>query len=157
MIQRITNKTEKHVLEELVDIHKKCILMNSSKFYNKDQILEWISLIDLNSVEDQLKNTSWIIYKEGEKIVAFAQYSIKDLFIYQMQVLPSKQGKGIGKTVYQFIENEFRKEEKEIIKLYSTLNAVPFYRKMGFKTIGNIEYELIEGSVRLMIMEKVLN
>lgn len=156
MIEKISSKTKENILEKIIDIHKRCILETNSKYYNSEQIGEWVSTINIQNVKDQLKNSSWIIIKERNNIIGFAQYSIEDKEIYQIQIDPQEQGKGYGKRLYEYIEKEFRKKNISSIFLFATLNAIPFYKKIGFKVIEDIEFQLIKTKIKMFKMIKVL-
>jgi len=133
IIKKINEKTDFEILKNLVEIHKRCILETNSKDYSKEIIEEWVSTISIKNIQEQIKNSIWIILKEEDEVLGFTQYSIKDKKIYQIQVIPDRHGEGIGKRLYRYIEDEFRREKIEDIKLYSTLNALEFYKLMGFK------------------------
>lgn len=94
--------------------------------------------------------------EENDEIVGFAQYSVTDKEIYQIQILPSEQGKGYGRKLYQYMEKDFKKKNIEQISLYSTLNAISFYKSLGFKSIGKKNFKLISTSVVMEEMRKEL-
>ena len=94
MITLISPSTNTKIIEKIVEIHTKCIKETNSQYYNNKQIDEWISLINRENVKNQLKNTTWILLRENNEIIGFAQYSKKDKSIYQIQITPSKQRKG---------------------------------------------------------------
>ncbi len=154
MIKQISTKTKKDILKKLVEIHKLCILETNSKYYDSEQIKEWISSVNIKNIQEQLTNSSWIIVKEKETIVGFAQYCLNESEIYQIQILPQYQGKGYGRELYRYIEKEFRDKNIATISLYSTLNAVSFYEKVGFKKIKNIKFNLSKTKVEMIEMKK---
>jgi N-acetylglutamate synthase-like GNAT family acetyltransferase len=156
MIKKLSSNTNQELLETLVEIHKRCILVCNSKKYNKAQIDEWLSTINSQSIKDQLENTTWLILEKGKVIVGFAQYSLDNEELYQIQIDPKEQGKGYGKELYYYIENTFRKNNIKNISLFSTLNAVPFYEKLGFKSIKTILFKLLSTEIGMVKMRKEL-
>lgn len=156
MIKKFSSETKENILEKIVDIHKRCILETNSKYYNSEQIGEWISSINIQNIKDQLNNSSWIIIKEGNNLIGFAQYSIEDKEIYQIQIDPLEQGKGYGKKLYEYIEKQFRKNNIPSISLFATLNATLFYNKIGFKSVEDIEFQLTETKIKMTKMIKQL-
>ncbi len=157
MIENVSSKANNSVLNRLVEIHKKCILETNSKYYDSKQIEEWVSSINIQNIRNQLKNTSWVVIKDKDKIFGFAQYSIDDKELYQIQIDPDEQGKGYGKKLYEHIEKEFRKLSISDISLFATLNAVPFYKVLGFKILKNTKYKLINTDIEMVEMIKILN
>jgi len=157
MIKHITSKTEKNILETIVNVHKQCVSCSNSPHYSSDVIKEWLSQISVKNVQDQLSRTSkWIILEEEDQIVGFAQFNPESGEIYQIQILPSEQGKGYRKKLYKYIEKDFRKNNLKEISLYATLNAIPFYKSLGFKSEGKKNFKLINISVMMEEMNKDL-
>jgi N-acetylglutamate synthase-like GNAT family acetyltransferase len=156
MITLISSSTNTKIIEKIVEIHTKCIKETNSQYYNNKQIDEWISLINRENVKNQLKNTTWILLRENNEIIGFAQYSKKDKSIYQIQITPSKQRKGYGRQIYEYIENDFRRNNINEIQLMSTLNALPFYNSLGFNITKKKNFKLKSVKIKMSEMKKVL-
>src|ERR687890_763548 len=54
----------------------------------------------------------------------------------QMAVINDLQGKGIGRALMQFAENLARDRGYKRITMHARKNALGFYEKMGYKTLG---------------------
>ena len=157
MIDILTVNTNQKIFEKLVEIHKNCILETNAKYYNEQQIKEWLSLINVKNIRDQLGNTSWIIVKKNNDIVGFAQYSREEKELYQIQVCPDLQGRGYGKELYEYIENDFKQNGLPQISLFSTLNAVKFYERLGFRRVKKISFPLVKTQVNMVEMNKTIS
>lgn len=59
--------------------------------------------------------------------------------IINLFVLGSYHGKGIGKKLVEKFEMEARKGNSKIIKIRSSLFAISFYEKMGYKKSTGIK------------------
>jgi len=105
------------------------------------------------NVQSQFDSTSWIVIKEDKKIIGFAQYGLEDQTLYQIQIDPDYQGKGYGKKIFEYIENDFIVNKRNKMILNSTLNAKPFYINLGFKPLENIFF----GDIEMVHMEKNLS
>ena len=86
MINKISSNTNKEILKRLIEIHKECISKTNSQFYEQEQINEWLSTIKIENIQDQLESTTWVVIKNNNKILGFAQYSLEDKEIYQIQI-----------------------------------------------------------------------
>lgn len=71
-----------------------------------------------------------------------------------MAVLETNQKKGFGRLLVEYCENILQMEHKSLIWFNARENAVGFYKKLGYKTIGNI-FE-IEGVGPHYVMYKKL-
>ena len=91
------------------------------------------------------------------KIVGFAQYSLKDEVLYQIQIDPNEQKKGYGKMLYKYIENDFRESNISNISLFATLNAISFYKDLGFNIIKEKLFKLTDMEIKMVEMSKKLD
>ncbi|MEK7149624.1 MAG: GNAT family N-acetyltransferase [Patescibacteria group bacterium] len=158
--QNKNNISIKKALDEdivkIVSIHKSCVLKTNSKFYSKSVIKEWLSQISIKNTREQFKNTKWHVIKLNDKIIGFCQFSPIEKDLYQINISPKYQGKNYGKLLYGFVEKYFRKRRMNEIYLNSTLNAVNFYKNLGFKKIKMIKFKLDKTFVEMVKMKKQL-
>lgn len=141
---------------EITSVHKQCVLKTNAQFYAKNVIGEWVDQINDENVKEQFKNSQWLVIKTKDKIVGFCQFSLEEKTLYQINILPDHQGRNYGKLMYDFIERKFLDNGIRKIYLNSTLNAVNFYKKMGFKEIEKIDFKLEKKSIEMVKMEKTL-
>jgi len=77
-----------------------------------------------------------------KKLVGVLKYlsTSNEVELIQIQIEPRYQGKGYGSVIVQKILND---EKGKIVKLKVLKNspAVKFYKRLGFKTIGEDNYE----------------
>ena len=156
MINKLSSNTNKEILQKLIEIHKKCISKTNSQFYEQEQINEWLSTIKLENIQDQLDSTTWIVIKNNNEILGFAQYSLEDKELYQIQIDPDEQGKEYGRELYNYIENDFRINKIKQISLFATLNTVKFYEKLGFRVMKEIKFKLLKTKIKIIKMSKEL-
>ncbi|MBU0534799.1 GNAT family N-acetyltransferase [Patescibacteria group bacterium] len=150
----VITKANKKDIPRIVEIHRKCVSTTNSKSYPVENIREWLEQINAENVECQLKKSLWFVLKKGKTTIGFCQFNIKDKVLYQMQANPDYQGMGYGKVLYKFIEEYFRKNGVSKISLYATINAVDFYRRLGFTTVKPIKFKLKTLYNDLFEMEK---
>lgn len=148
----IISKAKKENIKRIVKIHKRCVLKTNSTVYSRKLISFWLQQISEKNVLSQFKNTSWIVIKESNKVIGFAQYGLGTQTLYQIQIDPDFQGKGYGKKIYDYIEKVFIQNRLKKIYLNSTLNALNFYINRKFKAINKVFINEIE----LVNMEKDL-
>ena len=139
----------------IISIHKNCVLKTNIKFYPPTVIKEWIESISKENILNQFKNTKWVVCEKDKKIAGFVQYSLQEGTLFQIQVEPKSQGTGIGSALYRYVEEDFVRSGLEKISLNATLNAVPFYEKMGFSKLKNIQFKLKKTLVEMIKMEKI--
>jgi len=156
MIEKISPETKLSTFQKIVDIHRLCISQSNALFYPPEVISEWLDQVNIDDTISQLKYSSWIVVEDEGEIVGFAQYSLPEEELYQMQINPTLQRKGYGKQLYEYIEEDFKKNNIKEMELYSVLNAIEFYKSLGFKKKRKIFFPLKKTKAELEVMTKKL-
>jgi len=156
MIYQLTEKTELKIFQKIVDIHRLCISQSNAPFYPPEVIEEWLKEVNVEDTIGQLQYTKWIALEKDNNIVGFAQYSLPDRELYQIQIDPNIQRMGYGKELYEYIEEDFKKNNIKEMELYSVLNAIEFYKSLGFKKKRKIFFPLKRTKTELEVMTKKL-
>ena len=102
------------------------------------------------------KNNLLMIAKEDDQMLGCCMLIEEDpqtVRLRQMAVLNDLQGKGVGRALMQFAENLARDRGYKRITMHARKNALGFYEKMGYRTIGE---EFAEITIPHYIMEKEL-
>jgi GNAT superfamily N-acetyltransferase len=123
-------------------------------FYNEDVLND--SVIN--------KGHFFVLAKEGEEALGFASYECnynknEQTRIHKIYILPQTQGKGIGKTLIDFIENVAKLNDSASLSLnVNRFNkALYFYQKLGFEIVDEVNIELDHGYLMEdYVMEKKL-
>ena len=156
MIYKLTEKTELKTFQKIVDIHRLCISQSNAPFYPPEVIEEWLGEVNIEDTKNQLKYTTWVVLERDNNIVGFAQYSLPDCELNQIQINPNLQRKGYGKELYEYVEEEFKKNNIKEMGLYSVKNAILFYKSLGFKVKKDILFPLKKTKAELTVMTKKL-
>ena len=111
-------------------------------FYNDTALKESVSR----------KGHHFVLANEGNQTLGFASFEWnydhqKQTKIHKIYILPSAQGKGVGKVLIDYIAIEARKQGSLTLCLnVNRFNkAINFYEKMGFSIISEVNIELEYG------------
>ena len=111
-------------------------------FYNDTALKESVSQ----------KRHHFVLANEGNQTLGFASFKWnydqqKQTKIHKIYILPSAQGKGVGKALIDYIATEARKQGSLTLCLnVNRFNkAITFYEKMGFSIISEVNIELEHG------------
>jgi len=135
---------------------------HNSKDYKKMIQLRYLILrqpLGLSFTEEELekeKNNILIASFDEDEMLGCCMLIPLDkntLQLRQMAVPDKLQGKGIGASIMSFAENLARDKGYKKIIMHARDTAIGFYEKFGFKSKGNIFYEI---NLPHKIMEKKL-
>lgn len=125
-----------------------------AKMYNKGELLH------------QLKQGHiFLIAEEGENQYGFAGYSIVDhekrvYKLHKLYVLPSAQGKGVGKLLMNEVYNQVKDAGGSALQLNVNKHnkAKDFYLKAGFVVVEEVKLDIGQGYIMDdYVMEKAIN
>ncbi|MGL2986880.1 N-acetyltransferase family protein [Flavobacterium sp. RSSA_27] len=98
------------------------------------------------------KGHQFVLAIEGNQTLGFASFESnynnqKQTKIHKIYILPSAQGKGVGKALIDYIASKARKQGSQSICLnVNRFNrAINFYEKMGFSISSEVNIELEHG------------
>jgi diamine N-acetyltransferase len=127
-----------------------------------DYMLEMMYSTAALQQQIQEANCTFIIVYEDNDPVAFASYSQIKLQIWKLNkiyILSSKQGKGMGKFIINYIIATIKSQNAKALQLQVNRNnkAKYFYEKLGFTIIETADFDIGNGYVMNdYVMELVL-
>lgn len=116
-----------------------------------------------SSLEKQMNEGSeFIIIYDQEEPIGYAAYLPKSPVVYKLDkiyVLPTLQGKGVGKVIINYVIDEIKKRGATVLQLqvYRQNKARYFYEKLGFVIIEEKDFDIGNGFfMNDYVMEKKL-
>jgi len=93
---------------------------------------------------------TFIIVHDVDEPVAFASYNETEPQLWKLNkiyILPSQQGKGIGKFIINYIVDEIKTNHAKALQLQVNRQnkAKDFYEKLGFKIIQTANFDIGNG------------
>jgi GNAT superfamily N-acetyltransferase len=79
------------------------------------------------------KRRIYILEEDG---ILLGTIGLEDDKVYNFFVSPDSQGSGVGGELLDFVENQARVEGRRKLTVDSSLTAVSFYRKKGYRRTG---------------------
>ncbi len=113
--------------------YKDAVALRFSVFYKEFEL-------DINVINDNYESSSiHLAAIANGKVIGFGRLSFNSSTarISQMAVSREMRGRGIGSHLMDIFIDRSKQEGYRTIYLNSRLDAVPFYRKFGFETVGD--------------------
>ncbi|HCU6011421.1 TPA: GNAT family N-acetyltransferase [Legionella pneumophila] len=134
--------------EDISKLIIKTLQESNVKDYSTKIIEEVIESFSPTKITSRMAQRQIFIAIEQNQIIGTA--SLEDNMVRSVFVLPSKQMKKIGLQLMNHLENIAKEQNIQHLTVPSSITAEAFYRKLGYKTIGEEYY----GEERTIIMEK---
>ncbi len=132
---------------------------NSSEYFKKEAIDWYLDFTNLKKSDEELFEAFYIsdksiffVAEENNKIIGYIKGS-KDR-IGNLFVLGNSHKKGVGKKLVELLEKEAKNQNSKEIKIRSSIYAVPFYQKMGYKKTTGVRNL---HNLKIQPMKKILN
>jgi len=118
------------------------------------------------SLADQMKNgQQFVLAKDEAGYQGYASYEINSkkegvTKIHKIYILPTAQGKGVGKALMDFIAKIAIQNKNQTLSLnvYRQNPAIDFYEKIGFKKVEVVDINVGHGfTMNDYVMEKKIS
>lgn len=144
--KQIINLLRRNYLEINIKDYPLKMMKDLAKSHDEKYIIDLSMLSHLYVIEEDNKiiATGGVGYYKGNREIAF---------IINIYVLPEYQNKGYGRIMISTLENDEISKDAKMIRIESSITALSFYLKLGYKYKDN-KKELNEKM--LYILEKHL-
>lgn len=102
----------------------------------------------------------FLVAERKSEIVGFAQASVDEQELDKLYVVPAYQRQGVATALIREIETQFQSHGVRSVYVESSLNAAPFYERVGYERMGTHQKAItVDGTsveMTLVDMEKTL-
>lgn len=132
-------------VDEIIDVHKKSVYGLCKDFYTEEQMKVWTGMFSAK-IGEGLANPDniGIVVIEKSSIVGYGFFNKQDKEVKGIYLIPDVAKKGVGYKILSGLESIAKEYGLDELVLNSTLNAVAFYEKCGFRKIRDGLFELTE-------------
>ncbi len=123
-----------------------------ARHYSLGIIKGWQEYNSPSNLENEANSAEFIVYEENG--IIFGVGAIEGAHIKKVYVSPAYQGRGIGRLLVENLEQIAKKNGFEEYELNSTVNALNFYKRLGYQEQGPITIEKNGISVTFTRMTK---
>jgi len=148
--------------EALLRTRRESVLSHSGEKYSRLILEAWAPKTDATSIlqeSEALKNPDRIslVAEIQGNIVGFCTIGIAEGLLKQCYVLPPYRGMGIARELVIRVEDIAREKGLASLRLSSSLIALDFYQKQGYRELHSYNYDLGNDlQMPCIMMEKIL-
>jgi putative acetyltransferase len=144
--------------ESIWQVHTEAISELCKSHYIQQQIQAWISSFNPESYREVIETREFFVVEDDKSIVGFGQLNSEAGEVEAVYVSPKSVRRGLGRRVLQTLENVAREKGLKSLHLSSSLNAMPFYKKVGYTSQHESKHRLPNGTeLACVYMEKHFN
>lgn len=149
-------KAKKQDARKISLLRRDTIRKISSKEYPKNILDYLLKGQSVKGVLNKMKERKIFCAWEGKRLVGTADLEIKRKRIGGFFVKTNLIGKGIGSKLLEFVEEYAKKKGIKKLNLNPSNFAFNFYKKRGYKVVGETTWMIKNCKEKLKIMEKKL-
>jgi GNAT superfamily N-acetyltransferase len=122
--------------------------------YYSSEVIKNKSSYTAKLIAEKVAEGNYLVAKDGDcvvGVVGLVRGSVKMFFVdfkYQRQ--------GLGRKLYAQVEALALSQNRKSLRLYSSLPAIPFYKKLGFIIVKEFASELHGGTHQSTLLRKIL-
>ena len=134
-----------HDVPAMLSLHRASILTLCKDHYSAEQLTHWTTPLRVELYANLLPTHQVLVYERSDELAGFAVLDPQLGLINATYVAPGATGQGIGRALLAALEQRARAHRLSQLHLHATLNAVPFYTKLGFVRAGAATNRLPSG------------
>ncbi len=113
-------------------LHRESILGLCASHYSALELSQWTDALRPEKYVALFAGREFIVVEEDDQILGFGVLDLSNSLVNATYVSPKAARRGIGRSLVQAMESAARQGGVSQLHLNSTLNAVPFYERLGF-------------------------
>ncbi len=117
------------------DLIRNTLLVSNLPDYDLQTILELSASFSQEEIRALTGRREFFVYEEEEGRLA-GVIGLEGTGVYDFFVAPDRQGRGVGRALLGFVEELARRRGIEELHLSSSLTAVGFYERLGYRRTG---------------------
>ena len=137
-------------------VHIQAIKEICKSHYTKDETQARSKLLKPGRYEKAIDSKALFVADDDDSIVGFGHLNLENGRIEALYVSPKYVGIGVGKKILQTLEHVAEQPGSKIVHVSSTLNAVSFYERAGYRSQGHSKHLLPSRLVTCILMAKEL-
>jgi len=123
----------------IAELHRASIQTLCADAYTPDQIAGWIEPLTPGRYLSGMAQFEFFV-AETDRVIGFCILSTDESELYAIYFDPETTGNGYGRMLMRYAEDVARTRGVTELKLKSTLNAVGFYGRCGYRKVGDTSH-----------------
>lgn len=131
--------------QAIVRVHSAAVAGIRTNLYTPEEIQSWSIPKQPESYEDAIRIKEFFVAEQDGTIMGFGVLNLESAEVEAVYVSPEAGRRGVGLELLRKLEERARSHGLEVLRLFASLNAVPFYKRAGYSAQEQSKYRLSTG------------
>jgi N-acetylglutamate synthase-like GNAT family acetyltransferase len=132
-------------------VHGGAIRETCASHYSPEVIEIWAGRLRPEKYAEAIDRYEFFVAEEDGVVVGFGELGQEAGAIQGLYVSPSVKGRGVGRELLRTLEERARAYGLKSLRLTSSLNAVAFYERAGFRAVEELTETIGPGVERASV------
>lgn len=137
--------------EDIWRVHGSAVRGTCAGHYPREVIEIWAGRLRPEKYAEAIDKYDFFVAEEDGRVVGFGELGPEAGEIQGLYVSPDVKGRGVGRELMRTLEERARAHGLKSLSLTSSLNAVPFYERAGFRAVGELKEAIAPGVERASV------
>jgi putative acetyltransferase len=137
--------------EAIWRVHGSAIRETCASHYPREVIDVWAGRLRPEKYAEAIERHDFFVAEEDGRVVGFGELGREAAAIQGLYVSPEVKGRGVGRRLLSALEERARSYGLKSLRLTSSLNAVAFYERAGFKAVEELTEAIGPGVERASV------
>jgi N-acetylglutamate synthase-like GNAT family acetyltransferase len=129
----------------IVRVHSAAVNGIRTTMYTPEELQSWAIPKKPESYEESIRSKEFFVADDDGVIMGFAVLNPETSEVEAVYVNPEAGRRGVGLALLSKLDERARARSLTLLHLYSSLNAVPFYKRAGYEAQEQSKYRLSTG------------
>lgn len=137
--------------EAIWRVHGSAIRGRCASHYSREVIEIWAGRLRPEKYAEAIDRYEFFVAEEEGAVVGFGELGAEAGEIQGLYVSPDVKGRGVGRELLRTLEGRARAHGLKSLRLTSSLNAVAFYERAGFRAVEELTETIGPGVERASV------
>jgi putative acetyltransferase len=137
--------------EAIWRVHGAAVSVTCASHYSPEVIEIWAGRLRPEKYARAIDRYEFFVAEEDGVVVGFGELGQEAGVIQGLYVSPSVKGRGVGRDLLRTLEERARAYGLKWLRLTSSLNAVTFYERAGFRAVEGLTETIAPGVERASV------
>lgn len=141
----IIRRARQEDCQSIARVHTAAVAGIRTLLYTPEELQSWAIPKKPESYEDSIRSKEFFVAEEDGMVTGFGVLNQESAEVEAVYVSPEVGRRGVGLELLRKLHERASAHGLTVLRLYASLNAVPFYKRAGYVAQEQSKYRLSTG------------